>query len=80
MPLGDNSNSITQSKNNSKGEHGIDGPYRNITDWELTNGSKESYQMELTSAQAVKTHVAATSFEGYHENDGIHLRVDLEQG
>jgi len=57
----------------------VDGPYTNQGNRELVPSGKESYNLELHSAQSVKTSVTTGSLGG-HDDDRIHLRVDLEQG
>lgn len=57
----------------------VDGPYTNLGDRTKFSSSKESYDLELHSARSVKTKVTTGSL-GDHDDDRIHLRVDLEQG
>ena len=57
---------------------GIDGPYRNLTDRGPLVSDREEYDLGLYLTQTVKTNVIAEPFEHIDE-DGIHLRVDMEQ-
>lgn len=57
----------------------VDGSYTNLGDQKRFPSSKESYNLELYSARSVKTN-ATTGSLGDHDDDRIHLRVDLQQG
>lgn len=56
-----------------------DGQYTNLGDRKMLPSGKESYKLESYSARSVKTNVTTGSL-GDHDDDRIHLRVDLEQG
>ena len=58
---------------------GIDGPYRNLRDGGPAVSGKEEYDLGLYSTQTVKTNVTAEHCKHF-DDDGIRLRVDLEQG
>ena len=57
----------------------IDGPYRNLRDGGPAVSGKEEFDLGLYSTQTVKTNVIAEPFD-HLDDDGICLRVDLEQG
>ena len=57
---------------------GANGPYRNLTDGGPLVSDKEELDLGLYLTQTVKTNVIAEPIE-HIDDDGIHLRVDLEQ-
>ena len=62
----------------------IEGPYRNLTDSGGLlvggGGKRDQYDLGLYSTSNVKTNVIAEPFEHIDNDDeGIHLRVDMEQ-
>ena len=61
----------------------IEGPYRNLTDSGGLlvggGGKRDQYDLGLYSTSNVKTNVIAEPFEHIIDDEGIHLRVDLEQ-
>ena len=58
---------------------GMNGPYRNLKDRGQAANDDGVYDLAIYPAQNVKTDVVAEPF-GAFSDDGIHLRVDLEQG
>ena len=57
----------------------IDGSYRNLEDGAPGIAGKGQYDLGEYCTHSVKTNVVAEPLADFHD-DGIHLRLDLEQG